>query len=211
MDLDFTWLTQITQETAKRDFESIPTEKRPSKMPTDGILSEGEYKDTHAEEKPPESQETPVEGMGRLQRREAEKKADHERSARVYSEYQENIKRSGQLQTEILKGARAGEDPYSLLLKAVDAIARMTSNPLFYEQVRADLVAIHGEALLAPIPLAWELEAAQERLEKLQSALERETDPDDRQRIQAAINAHRADIDRLRGLTDQTQQSKLAV
>ena len=211
MELDFTWLTQTAQETAKKDFQSAPQEKRPHRTPSERILGEGEYKDTPTGETPVQGKETPTEGVARLQRREAERKADHERSLQVYRAYQENIKRSGQLQAEILKGARAGADPYSLLLKAADAIARMTHNPLFYEQARADLVAIHGEALLAPVPLAWELEAAQKRLAKLQSALENESETDTKTRVQAAIKAHRADIDRIQGLIEEATQRKLAV
>ena len=69
---------------------------------------------------------------------------DRQRSLEVYRTYQENIKTSSQLQTEILKGIKAGEDVYSLFLKAAKAISLMTSNKLFYTQIEADTRAIYG-------------------------------------------------------------------
>ena len=211
MELDFTWLTKIAEETAKRDFCIDKGEKQAPETPQDGLLTGGEYKTLTDKENAVEGLKTPLEGMGRLQRRAEAEKADHERSLRVYREYQDNIKACGQLQTDILKGARAGADPYSLLLKAVEAIAKMTHNSLFYDQVKGDLLTIYGEALLEPVPLAWELEAVEERLGRLQQAVERETAPDSKQRIQAAIKAHRAEAERLRGLINQAERQKKAV
>ena len=76
-----------------------------------------------------------------------------ERLAGVYKEYQQNIKTSSQLQTEILKGARAGEDIYSLFLKAVKAISLMTSNTLFYSQIEGDIREFWAAPRASYLPL----------------------------------------------------------
>lgn len=62
----------------------------------------------------------------------------HERQVvrAAFKEYQENIKRSGTLRSEILKGAQAGDDPTELLLKAAECIGRMTGDNMYHEQVR---------------------------------------------------------------------------
>lgn len=138
--------------------------------------------------------------MGRLQRRIDTQRADHERCLRVYKTYLENKKASSQLQSEIRKGVRAGADPSLLLLKAVEAIARMTNDQLLYEEVKRDLLKIHGEVLLSPVPLSLELEAVEKRLTLLQQAVEQETSTDGKYRIQAAIKAHKAEADRLQEL-----------
>lgn len=57
----------------------------------------------------------------------------------VYKEYQQNILASGTLRAEITKGAKAGEDPETLLLKAVKAISLMTGDKLFYEQIKTEI------------------------------------------------------------------------
>lgn len=211
MELDFTWLTQLAEDTKKRGGGGDNATKQATETPLDGLFAGWEYKTLSEAQNAAEGLKTPTEGMGRLQRRAEAEKADHERSLQVYREYQDNIKACGQLQTDILKGARAGADPYSLLLKAVEAIAKMTHNSLFYDQVKGDLLTIHGEALLAPVPLAWELEAVEERLGRLQQAEERETAPDSKHRIQAAIKAHRAEATRLQGLINQAGRQKKAV
>ena len=121
------------------------------------------------------------------QRTKKSNKAEKDRNLEVYRTYQENIKRSGQLQTDILKGARAGEDIYSLFLKAVQAISCMTSNKTFYSQVEADLISIYGIGLQQPAPLKLELMDTQKRLDRLREAEQREPNIDS---IKRAITAH---------------------
>lgn len=122
------------------------------------------------------------------------KNEERERSLEVYRTYQENIKKSSQLQTEILKGIRSGEDIATLFLKASKAISLMTGNTVFYSQVEADIVAIYGEGLLQPAILEKELSEVEERLSHLQEALKRELEPDSRSRIEKAIEKHKEKI-----------------
>lgn len=112
---------------------------------------------------------------------------DHQRSLEVYRTYQENIKTSGQLQTDILKGVQAGTDIYSLFLKAVKAISLMTSNTAFYSQIEADIKNIYGIGLQLPAPLTLELMDTQERLDRLREAEQREPNIGS---IKRAITAH---------------------
>lgn len=74
-----------------------------------------------------------------LQREIDERAEAHQRAAAVYREYQKNIKASEQLQAEILKGIKAGTPEHILLLKAVQAIALMTSNKAFNTVVSREI------------------------------------------------------------------------
>ncbi|MCD7837361.1 MAG: hypothetical protein LUG65_00420 [Clostridiales bacterium] len=135
-----------------------------------------------------------MQGRTTLQQQADAVKLERERSLAICKEYQQNIKTSGRLQTDILKGAQAGESIYSPFLKACKAVSLMTSNSLFYSQLESDIRAVCGYGLLGPLPLDIERETAQGRLQHLLDALERELDLDDRDRIQRAIKAHRAKI-----------------
>ena len=159
-------------------------EKQPSKTPTDELLGAEEYKTSAEQEHALKRQ---IEGLGALQRKADQNKAEIDRNLEVYRTYQENIKRSGQLQTDILKGVQAGEDIYSLFLKAVQAISCMTSNKTFYSQVEADLISIYGIGLQQPAPLKLELMDTQKRLDRLREAEQREPNIDG---IKRAITAH---------------------
>lgn len=159
-------------------------EKQPAKTPTEPPLEKEEYKSSAEQENALKQQ---IEGLGALQRKADQNKAEIDRNLEVYRTYQENIKRSGQLQTDILKGVQAGEDIYSLFLKAVQAISCMTSNKAFYTQTEADLISIYGIGLQQPAPLKLELEEAKNRLDRLREAERREPNTDS---IKRAIKAH---------------------
>lgn len=127
--------------------------------------------------------------------------AEHEQYCRILKEYQANIKASSQLQTDILKGARMGEDAYSLLLKAARVISVMTANEVFYTQLKADFEAVYGHGLQYQPALQNELEDTQERLRRLREAYNSESDPDERKRILAAMQAHEQKVKQLESLT----------
>ena len=159
-------------------------EKQTAKTPTDELLGAEEYKPSAEQENALKRQ---LEGLQGLQRKADQNKAEKDRNLEVYRTYQENIKRSEQLQTDILKGAIAGEDIYSLFLKAVQAISCMTSNKTFYSQLEEDIKTIYGIGLQQPAPLKLELMDTQKRLDRLREAEQREPNIDS---IKRAITAH---------------------
>lgn len=179
-----------------------PTEKQGSRTGYNGFLGEGGYKSPPQTQKPPEAPETALQGQQAIallkEHREAEEA--HQRSIEVYRAYQENIKTSGQIQTAILKGLKAGESFYSLFLQAAKAISLMTSNTAFYNQIEADALAIYGAGLLQKEQLQKDLEDTRERLQRLQEAEGREQTPDARERIRAAIKAHQSRVAELESL-----------
>lgn len=153
-------------------------------------------------EREPRPDAEPTAGERRLQR----DVDTRQREIEAYKTYQENIKISSQLQTEILKGVKQGESVYNLFLKATKAISLMTHDILFYNQLEADIRAIYGTGLLESQPLEIELTAVQERLQRLREAHAREGEPEDsRQRIMNAIKAHEA---RVETLTEQSKNLK---
>lgn len=180
-------------------FSAETIEKTPpksSKSPVEPLLSGGQYKTLTEQEKPAEGLKTGLQGIPQKEPPEQAKilllntqreREDHRRSLEVYRTYQENIKTSGQLQTDILKGVQAGTDIYSLFLKAVKAISLMTSNTAFYSQIETDIKNIYGIGLQLPAPLTLELMDTQERLDRLREAEQREPNIGS---IKRAITAH---------------------
>jgi len=198
MELDFTRLNSLA-------FMDFTGKKEAPKKPSETLKGEGGYKTPTEPEKPLQGNLEGLEGIGKLQREADQRKREIDETARIYREYQHNIKLSGQLQTEILKGARAGEDIYSLFVKACKAISLMTSNTVFYSQLEGDIKAIYGEGLQNPAPLRKELTEVQERLQKLREALERELEHDSKERIKRAINAHENRIAELEAKIKQAE------
>lgn len=196
MELDLTRLNNL----AFADFKREQEKKQAPESPTEPRKASGEYETIAGDKKPLETLVEGLQGIHKLQRQADAKKMDIDRSLAICKEYQQNIKTSSQLQTEILKGAKAGESVYSLLLKACKAISLMTSNSVFYSQLEGDIRAIYGQGLLDPLPLQIELQETQERLTRLREALNREIEPDAKERIQKAVKAHEAKIADLESL-----------
>lgn len=123
-------------------------------------------------------------------------KRERENARQMYATYQQNIKRSGTLRDDITKGLKAGEDPLNLLLKAVECISLMTGESVILAQCKEDLLAVYGWGMGEHAPLEAELGEARKRLAML-TRPELLEDPQNSQRIQTAIQAHRDLIERL--------------
>ena len=115
-------------------------------------------------------------------------------STRICHEYLENVCATDDLQMEILKGIKAGEDFYHLFLLAAKAISLMTSNSQFYEQIKRDCRSVYGGIFNQKEPLEEMLEETHHRMEQLEKAASVESDIDIRDRINRCIEAHREKI-----------------
>jgi hypothetical protein len=62
----------------------------------------------------------------------AEKQAAGQ-APQAYAEYQENITKCSNLRANISKGITGGEDPTTILLKAIECISLMTGDKLYYD------------------------------------------------------------------------------
>lgn len=200
MELDFTKLNSL----AFMDFKEIPTEKQPSKTLSEPFIEPEEYKTPPKEENALQGQINGLEGIPILQRQADAKKQDIDRSLAIYKEYQQNTKTSSQLQNDIFKGLKAGEDIYSLFLKATKAISLMTSNSVFYRETEENLKAIYGIGLQEKPPLQMELATVEDRLFHLEEATLWSTG-DELLRIQKAIQAHEERATELKKMIDNTQ------
>lgn len=129
-----------------------------------------------------------------------EQQEAREQTRRIYAEYQDNTRRAGTGRTNIIKGLQEGQDVCILFLEAVDVIGSMTGDADFPRRVRAELEAVHGIGLGEEQPRRMALDAIQGRLHRLTEAARRETDPGELQRINGAIKAHRAALDRLNSM-----------
>lgn len=189
------------------DFTGLFSQEEATESPVEPLLGAGAINNPIEPQKPVQGQ---INGLEREQAKQlflqaTREQEDHRRSLEVYRTYQENIKTSSTLQTQILKGLKAGEDVYSLFLKAAKAISLMTSNSVFYSQTEEDLKAIYGRGLQEKPPLQMELEEVQERLQRLREAEKREQASDSKERIHRAIQAHENKATELRGMIEKTQ------
>ena len=189
------------------DFTGLFSQEEATESPVEPLLGAEAINNPIEPQKPVQGQ---INGLEREQAKQlflqaTREQEDHRRNLEVYRTYQENIKTSSTLQTQILKGLKAGEDVYSLFLKAAKAISLMTSNSVFYSQTEEDLKAIYGRGLQEKPPLQIELEEVQGRLQKLIEADKREKDSDSKERIQRAIQAHKNKATELREMIEKTQ------
>lgn len=156
----------------------------------------------------PEKGENPTEGKmeapagemqaGRLLTYYEREREDREKTRKAYSSYQRNIREAGNLRTEILNGVKTGEPAAAILLKAVKCIALMTGDTVFSNQAEGSIKSVYGAGLLERTIIDSEIRETQERLQRLQEALQRETEPQEsRERIRQAIQAHKARIEEL--------------
>ena len=179
MSLDFTALNRIT--TAKKSY--IP--------PT--AYEEGNLALLLG--KPATGQNTAPQGeLIHSHRLDAERQ-ERARLREMYATYQENIKLSGSLRADILKGIQRGQEPLALLLKAVECISLMTGDTVIHTQAKEDILAIYGWGLGEPEPLHTELKNAYNRLERLKRAT---VPPEEEARLQRAIRSHEEYIESLR-------------
>lgn len=126
-----------------------------------------------------------------------ERQEAEERTRRVYAEYQDNIRKAGAGREEILTGLQAGQAVETLFLQAAEVIGRMTGDTDFPRRIREELLTVYGTGFAEERARRMQREAVQERLQRLTESAGRETDPIELQRINGAIKAHRAALDRL--------------
>ncbi|MCM1357606.1 MAG: hypothetical protein NC205_03360 [Prevotella sp.] len=116
----------------------------------------------------------------------------------VYKEHQENIRKVGQLNTEILKGIHNGENLANLFLKAVKAMTLCTGNKAEYDIIESTLLSVYGAGLHEKEVVSISIDAVQNRLDRLKKALTEVTDRNEQSRIEQAIQVHQKQLEQLK-------------
>ena len=125
--------------------------------------------------------------------------SESDKITEVYATYQDNIKKSGQLITDIIKGLQSGIDIYDLFLKAVECVGFCTGDTTLRDVCENHLEIVYGYGGESDSPLEMTLRAAETRLERLNAVRGTpKTNPDTIERLDAAIRTHRELIERLR-------------
>lgn len=119
-------------------------------------------------------------------------------AVKVYKEYQENIRKVGQVDTEILKGLQRGESLAILFLKAVKAMTLCTGNKAEYDIIENTLLSVYGAGLHDKGVVSISIEAVHKRLDRLKKALTEVTDRNEQSRIEQAIQAHQKQLEQLK-------------
>ncbi len=182
-----------------KEQEPKQPQEAPKTAPGQAGENAGTTSTSGAENSPGGQNETPFASDG-LQRKADEYRATVDRAAAAYKKYQQNILAAGQLRSEITKGTRAGEDIYTLFLKAAQAISCMTGDASFVDQIERNLKSVYGAGLREPQALGLEIQEVKTRLRKLRAAKKRETAPDSLARIGKATEAHEARLRQLEQL-----------
>lgn len=201
MELDLSKLNKLTTY----DFIEEKREKQPSQPSNLAVepFKEGKaYKYTSKNSNAIESDITPLEGNRLLQLQANRKKQEIERKNAEKQLKEGNYLKSSTLQAEIIKGVLAGEDIYTLFLKAIDTIELLTNTTAFSNQVKEDIKAIYGRGLNIVEPLQIEMKEAERRLIALNRALSKEEEGNTKKRIKRAIEAHKILIDDLQRRID---------
>ena len=137
-------------------------------------------------------------GIRQLQREIDQANGEKQQALLVYKEYQKNIMVSSQLQSEIMKGLQAGEDIYTLFLKAMKIVALTTSNNVQYDITEQYIREIYGIGLGNPAPLEIELQKVKERLHRLEQS--KANGMDYTQSIDRAIKSHQNKVNEIEEL-----------
>lgn len=126
-------------------------------------------------------------------------KQTNEKTAELYRQEQENIKKAGGLIPEITKGILAAENPLALLLKAINCIGLMTGNSVIYSQCLTDIKTVYGIGLHDPQAVEIELQETDSRLAKLWAAINSAT-PEEQKNLERAIKEYEQRIEYLKKL-----------
>lgn len=117
--------------------------------------------------------------------------------AELTEQRKSEIALADQLRAEVMRGLQCGEPVERLLLKAIQSIALKENDTVSYLEAKKTLIAVYGDALGNPVPLAVELEETEVRLERLRKALEEGegVEPwDVQERVKNAIRSHEARV-----------------
>ena len=207
MSLDFSGLNNIFRDMLLKEFPDMPVDAPESPKTGNNEIDSIEIPLDALNGLKNENRE-PVDGIALIKLRRQQE--DHKQIQEAYKAYQDNIKRSGDLRAEILRGIKSGESTPTLLLKAVECISNMTGDKLFYTQAEKDIKAIYGEAFLSGESLELELVEVEERLSMLKKADKREDiDEGDKERITIAIKSHEKRQETIKALIERAEENKL--
>lgn len=205
MQLDFTSLDKIAQtkqDSPAEDFSPLPAGRSYNRtaVAEKGTGSPHTQLQLIYSSPDPQKPRTATEGYTDAEIRQMLAEEEQQKKRTPAQQYQENIRRSGTLQSEILKGLAEGQNIYSLFLKAIEAIALMTNDNIIKEQAEGAITTVYGIGQGEEIPLQRELEATEKRLFNLEESLLWCETMDDQRRIERAIEAHRHRAEKLREL-----------
>lgn len=101
---------------------------------------------------------------------------------------------------DIIKGLKAGKPIELLFLQACQALTAIKNEAFLMSQIRQELTAVYGAGLGEPGAIDAEIEQIQGRLLKLKQAATSPEKTAEKQKIQAAILAHEAELKRLEAM-----------
>lgn len=130
----------------------------------------------------------------RLELEQEKQQQEKQQAFEVYKKYQENIRKTESISTDILKGLQRGESLATLFLQAVRAYTLCTGNKAEYDIIADTLQTVYGKALHDAGAVELTADAIRNRLEHLQAAYSKATHSNEKSRLEQAINAHKREL-----------------
>ncbi len=123
----------------------------------------------------------------------------------AWAAYMENTRRTEEIQSDILRAVKEGEDPALLLIRCAQALSLVTNNSLFAQEIERSMRAVRGHVFREEPLIRDELEQTRARMERIREAMATEEDLDLKEEMDQAVRAHQRRIDRL---TEQLGESE---
>ena len=128
--------------------------------------------------------------------------------SQAWAAYLENTRRTEKMQSDILRGAKEGEDPALLLVRCAQALGLVTNNPLFAQEIERSMRALHGHVLEEKPLLTDELRETQARIERIRQAMSAEEDLDLKEEMDQALRAHQRRVQQLQSAIGTKDEKK---
>lgn len=125
-------------------------------------------------------------------------KRQSERERRTYIKYQEAIKKTEHLKTEVMKGTANGIDLALLLTKACKCLAILADDEQFYNIVTDNINTIYGKGYQREAVQVAIIEQLEEEAEKLKQALDQDYSDEEKKRIKSALLFHQKEIEKIK-------------
>ena len=111
-----------------------------------------------------------------------------------------------QMKLELLDMVQGAQDPFDIVYRMAKRLEAASGEPGYGDYVLGQMRAVYGFALQEKKLLTDELREVEKRLARMEKSKENpEFTEEERTRIGFAIDHHRKDIDRLKGLIQQAE------
>lgn len=112
----------------------------------------------------------------------------------------EMINKTESARAEILRGLAVGDNPFKILLIAVDCIGKLSGDTVFTEQCRKNISVVYSSVLNDPQAVQLSMNELEERISRIKSKLWNTSDHDTRERLLFSVRQMQNEYKKLAAL-----------